>query len=1184
MEAKDTELSMAALTARIAERKGGVRLTGLRGASKAAVAAQLLRARPNVPVLWICASSRRADAALEDLRTVLGLGKAPGLNEEAGQENLLAFPRYDTPPFDRFSPQSFIVAQRMAVLYRWLELAGNSDAATRPIVFCPCTALLPPVPSRDEIRARTLHLEVGQTFDREALLVRLARGGYTRMPLVAEPGEFSARGDIVDLFPPQRALPVRIELFGDEIESIREFDPSSQRSREKQSYVVAPPPRELQPGRELIIERQSEIRARAQAQGVSETETSALIDALLRGHLPPGAEALAPMLLPKSERALDLLPEDALILIDEPSEVGVRLETYLDEAHANFRASQEAGRLACEVEELFLAPNQLLEGLDQRRAIALELLDVLDPDSQTPRIHLRSRDHSALRHELQRTRAKEFPLAPLLTTLETYREQGWKVTLAVPTRSSAERLHDLLEEYGLHLSLASKPRPIQQWSAPGVVEIREARLSQGFDLPSLSLAIITEEEIFGARERRRSRGRMREGEVISGLANLSKGNPVVHSIHGIGVYQGLVTLEIGRATADFLQLEYAGGDRFFLPVDLLNRIQRYVGADGSTPRIDKLGGSTWEKAKRSVKRSVRKMAEELLALHAARELAPGTAYSGRDRHLEEFEATFAFEETPDQLAAIEDVLEDLQQPKPMDRLVCGDVGYGKTEVAIRAAVRVVMDGAQVAVLVPTTVLAQQHEETFRKRLESLPISIEHLSRFSNTKQARDTLEGLASGRIDIVIGTHRLLQKNVQWQNLGLLIIDEEQRFGVTHKERLKQHRKTVDVLTLTATPIPRTLQQAFTGIRDLSIINTPPADRLAIRTQVCKPSPSLMREAILREVQRGGQVFFIHNRVLTIQTFAEELRALVPEVRILVAHGQMRERELEEHMYSFLHGEADVLLATTIVENGLDLPRANTILINRADHLGLAQLYQLRGRVGRSTHRAYAYLFIPGEEALTADALKRMEAIQDLSEAGSGFRLATMDLEIRGAGNLLGAEQSGKLAAVGFETYMEMLEETIEAMQGQTREAAVDPEIRLPVSARLDESFVPDVNQRLVLYKRLASAPSDSEIERIRDEILDCYGPLPEEAANLLDVIRIKLRARKLGIAAVSVERKRIVLRAAPTSNIDPQRLLNLMSQARSGLRIAPDQKVSVPVPPGGGRGLLDGVLQWMEVLGYTP
>jgi len=703
------------------------------------------------------------------------------------------------------------------------------------------------------------------------------------------------------------------------------------------------------------------------------------------------------------------------------------------------------------------------------------------------------------------------------------------------------------------------------------VEVRVAPLSEGFTLPLERLVVITEEEIFGPREKRRTKAHWRDGQAVEGIAQLQPGDHVVHSDHGIGVYRGLVELTAGKVSDEFLRIEYEGGDKLFLPIHRLNLVSRYVGADGQAPRLDRMGGSTWRKAKRSVRRAIEDMAEQLLALHAARELAPGYAYPPRDRHLEEFEARFPFEETPDQLAAIEDVLADLSQPKPMDRLVCGDVGYGKTEVAVRGAFQAAISGRQVAVLVPTTVLAQQHEETFRKRFEGVPVAIETLSRFRSPKEAKKILEGLVDGSVDVVIGTHRLLQKDVRFRELGLLVVDEEHRFGVAHKERIKQLRKTVDVLTLTATPIPRTLQQAFTGIRDLSVIDTPPADRLAVRTQVCKFSESLVREATLRELQRGGQVFFLHNRVRTIDAIAEMLGRVVPEAKVIVGHGQMRERELEEVMLAFYHGEADVLLCTTIIESGLDVPRANTILINRADRLGLAQLYQLRGRVGRSNRRAYAYLMIPGQDAITDDAERRLEAIQDLSELGSGFRLANMDLEIRGAGDLLGSEQSGHMAAVGFETYMEMLEETVEEMRGNVREIEIDPEIRLPVAARLPEDFVPEVGQRLVLYKRLSSAREESEVDRIRDEILDRYGPMPGESENLLQVIRIKIAARRLGIAAVDYAKGDLVLTAGEHARIDPHRLVNLLQQAGSGLRVTPDHRVYAHVGSVEPAGLLD-------------
>jgi transcription-repair coupling factor (superfamily II helicase) len=712
---------------------------------------------------------------------------------------------------------------------------------------------------------------------------------------------------------------------------------------------------------------------------------------------------------------------------------------------------------------------------------------------------------------------------------------------------------------------ANDPRPVWRWSRPGRVEVRATRLSEGFALAADRLAVVTEEEIFGPRQRGRARTAWPSGPAVETIGQLQPGDCVVHAQHGIGIYRGLVLLALRGGTGEFLRLEYAGGDRLFVPVDRLNLIQSYAGSDGHLPRIDRLGGSTWERAKRGVQKSLRRMAVELLAVHAARELAPGFAFSPRDRLFEEFEAGFPFEETPDQLAVIEEVLADMQRERPMDRLVCGDVGYGKTEVAVRAAFRAAMDGKQVAVLVPTTILCQQHEETFRQRFAGYPVRIEALSRFRKPREARAILEGLASGDVDVLIGTHRLLQRNVQFRDLGLLVVDEEHRFGVAHKERIKQLRKTVDVLTLTATPIPRTLQLAFSGLRDLSVIETPPADRLSIRTQVCRFSEELVREVILREVRRGGQVYFVHNRVQTIEAVAKMLARVVPEARVIVAHGQMRERELEARVLAFMHGEADVLLCSTIIESGIDIPRANTILIHRADRLGLAQLYQLRGRVGRSRQRAYAYLMVPGTASLTPDAERRLEAIQDLSALGSGFRLASLDLEIRGAGNLLGAEQSGDLAAVGYETYMEMLETTIDELRGRARPLEIDPEIRLPIPARLPEEYVPVVNQRLVLYKRLASCRDDAELGRLRDELLDRFGPLPEPAENLLRVIALKLRARRLGVASLELADGELVLTAGPATQVDPRRLLSLLTQAGGGLRVTPGQRIHAPVPAAG-------------------
>jgi transcription-repair coupling factor (superfamily II helicase) len=1150
---------LAGVVARVLQRARPVVLSGLRGAARALVAAHLARAHGDRPVLVLVPSAKAADAFEADLRAALG--------EPAEGGRVRGFPRHDTHPYERFSPQPFLVAQRMDVLYRWLASAQPAavSAEPAPVVVASWSALAVRVPAREALRARTVHLEVGQSIDRDALVQTLVVAGYTRMPIVEERGELAVRGGILDLFPPQRVRPVRIELLGSEVESIREFDAASQRSQQILPAVVAPPPREILLDRSLVIERTPRLRELAAEQRLPARTVDEFVDSLLRGHIPPGAEALAPLLQPALESVLDYLPADTLVIVDDPTPGRERLVQHAVEALENYDVARAAGRIVSPPEELSLSPDALERGIEARLPVVLERLDVEGGLARAERYSLRSYDHEELHRELLRTRTHERALAPLAAALAGWRGDRQSVVLSASSLSHAERLRALLAQYQIPARVAADAKPAWRWSAPGRVEIRVAPLSAGFSLPLEKLVVVTEEEIFGPREKQRRRSqRWPDGGAVDALGQLATGDYLVHAEHGIGVYRGLVELELRGVVGEFLRLEYAENARLFVPVHRLNLVQRYAGSDGYAPRLDKLGGDTWEKAKRGVRRSLRDMARELIAVHAARELELGHAFSPRDAALEEFEAAFPFEETPDQAAAIEDVLGDLQRAKPMDRLVCGDVGYGKTEVAVRAAFRVVMDGCQVAVLVPTTILCQQHEETFRKRFEGYPVRIEALSRFSTPKQAKVVREGLAAGSIDIVIGTHRLLQKGVVFRELGLLVVDEEHRFGVAHKERLKQLKKTVDVVTLTATPIPRTLQLAFAGLRDLSVIETPPADRLAIRTQVCRFSDALIREAILRELRRGGQVFFVHNRVQTIGSFGDWLKKTVPEARVVMAHGQMPERELERKMVSFLHGEADVLLCTTIIESGLDVPRANTILIHRADALGLAQLYQLRGRVGRSNQRAYAYLLIPGEEALSRDAQRRLEAIQDLSELGSGFRLANMDLEIRGAGNLLGAEQSGNLAAVGYDTYMEMLEQTIDELRGKTVSAEIDPEIRLPIPARLPEAYVGSVNQRLVLYKRLSSCREDADVDAIRDELLDRFGVLPPEAESLIEVIRLKIAARKLGIVAVDVQRGELVVTAGSETRVDPQRLVNLMTQAKSGVRVAPGHKIFAPLPKG--------------------
>ena len=1147
-------------------REGGqlTRLTGLRGEANRVAASHLIRAHGGRPVLYVTAHSRAADAAALALRGLLG--------EREDATRIRAFPRHDTLPFDRFSPQPFLVSQRMEILHRLDQSLIDTDGAG-PIIIASRSALALRVPSRQRLRASTERITIAESLDRDALVARLVSRGYQRMALVEEPGEVAVRGDIVDIFPPQLSKPLRIELWGDEVDSIRSFDPASQRSQTKCSTVLLPPPRELLFDREDIIERSESIRERAKEQGIATSEIDRLIDALLRGHLPAGTESLAPLIQPDHETFFDYLPDDTLVIVEEPDEGARRLEKIFGEIASNL-ASAAGERLTVPIEALLLTANEVSTALEANAAIRIERLDIELSADETGRHRLETQTQDELRRELATSRSHEHALAPLVDRCRDWLSDRWRVVIACGSLSSAERLRSLLGEYDLDGQLATDPRPVWHWSLPGRLELRVVDLSEGFVWPDQALAVVTDEEIYGIRERRKSRTGWREGQRLDGIAQLAPGDFLVHADHGIGIYRGLMELKAGGISSELLAIEYLGADKLFLPVDRLSRVQRYGAADGVKPRIDKLGGETWNNTKGKVKKSLRNMAGELLSLHAARELAPGFSFSERDAALEEFEAGFAYEETPDQMAAIDDVLADMALSKPMDRLVCGDVGYGKTEVAIRAALRAALDGKQVVILTPTTVLCQQHFENFQERFKDQPIRIDMLSRFCTPKESRATLEGLATGRVDIVIATHRILQKNVQWNDLGLLVVDEEQRFGVVHKERIKKLKKTVDVLTLTATPIPRTLQMAFTGIRDLSVIETPPADRLAIRTQVCRFDEGLIREAILREIRRGGQVFFLHNRVRTIDAMQEMLGRIVPEVRITVAHGQMKERQLEDRIHGFLRREADVLLCTTIIESGIDMPNVNTILVNRADALGLAQLYQLRGRVGRSSRRAYAYLLVPTElGSLSGDAQKRLEAIQDLSELGAGFRLANLDLEIRGAGDLLGSEQSGNLRSVGYETYMEMLEETIEELSGQVHEEWIDPEIKLPVVGRLPEDYVPDVSQRLVLYKRLSSARDENEVALIRDELLDRFGRLPAEAENLLEVIRLKIAARRLGIVRIEISRGEIVLQVAPKSQIDPDRLIQLLSHARSGLRVTPEQRLiaKAPGPEGGAPALFD-------------
>jgi transcription-repair coupling factor (superfamily II helicase) len=1119
-----------------------LRVGQVRGSAGAYLLARLRERTPG-PLLVVCSSSARARAFAQAMGA-FGAGEEPGV-----------FPRYDTAPYDRFSPHPEIEARRM----RWLHALLSAGPETPLTLVAPVSALLRRVLPRSELRSRATHLERLMTVDRDALLDVLVSAGYHRTAVVEERGEVATRGGILDLFPPHLTRPVRLEFDFDQIASIRDFDPVTQRSAAERDSVIAIPPRSfrLPHACDDLVRR---VRELGRAARLPESRIYEWTEAIARRHAAPGIENLEPLLHDSMETLFDYLPASARVAIEDPESCRARARSYTEEVFAAWSQALGQDRLASEPSALYLEDGPAWEALLSRRPVLLDTLGTLDHADSEEHVELRARDHRGLRRAIQERRGSGRALEPLAEQLAQWEAARRRVRLVCPSPSAAERLVDILRDYQLELPIrngGAAERALRHWPEPASVDVACAQLAEGFELPDDGLVVLTEQDVFGARARPRPVRQTRRGQAIERLAQLQTGDLLVHAQQGICRYGGLVKLVAGGIEQEFLLLEFAGADKLYIGVAHLGQVQAYTGAEGAPPPLDRLGGQSWLRRKARARRAVQDMAEELVSVIAARQLLQRPAFPPPDAGYEEFEARFPYEDTPDQRRATQDLVADLQRPQPMDRLVCGDVGFGKTEIACRAAYLGVSAGRQVAFLVPTTVLCQQHLETLRQRFAGEPVQIEMLSRLTAPRQAREVVEGLASGRVDIVVGTHRLLSRDVQFRNLGLVVIDEEHRFGVAHKERLKQLRKLVDVLTLSATPIPRTLQMAMSGMRDLSVITTPPPDRVAVRTQVCRFSDEIVREAVERELRRGGQVFFVHNRVETIEEFGTYLAELLPGVRIGIGHGQMPGPRLEKVMLDFMHRGYDLLLCSAIIESGLDIPNANTILIHHADHFGLAQLYQLRGRVGRGNRRAYAYLFVPPEGQMSEDARRRIEALQDLSELGAGFRLATEDLEIRGAGNLLGAEQSGHIASVGYDLYMEMLEKALERVRGEPSAEEIEPEIRLPLPALLPEAYVADPSQRLVLYKQLSAARDESELAAARADLLDRFGPLPRAADNLLGVLRLKLQCRRAGVEAIDVAGGELVLGVARSTRIDPRRLAYLLDKPGTPLRVTPDHRI---------------------------
>lgn len=1064
---------------------------------------------------------------------------------------VMHYPDWETLPFDQFSPHQDIISQRLETLY-------GLPALGRGLLIVPITTLMLRTPPRDWLEQNSLLLKTGDKLDLHALRQRLEQAGYRAVEQVLEHGEYAARGALLDLYPMGANQPFRIDFFDDEIDTLRPFDPETQRSKDKVSHVRLLPAREF-PTDAAAIER---FRGQYRERFTLRNEPESLYHRVSQSQFPAGIEYYFPMFFEHTQTLFDSLPESLWVLtVGEYQAAATTFWQDVQERYEDRRHDMLRPLLA--PEDLFLNPNEVLQQLNQWPQLQL---------SHTPVLEKGDRQNAPITPlpELEVEHQKSQPLSRLLDFCQQFKG---RILFSVETAGRREALIDLFT------GSAIKPWPytsVSQFLAgKDPIGLLIGPLSQGFILED-KLALICEGDLLGGRviqRRRREKSKsLSPDTLIRNLAELSIGQPVVHLDHGVGRYTGLQTLDAGGLKSEYLTLEYAGGDKLYVPVTALHLVGRYSGADD--PALNKLGNESWAKAKRKAAEKVRDVAAELLDVYARRAAQPGEALPHDKAAYRQFADAFPFEETDDQLNAINAVLTDMTQPKAMDRLVCGDVGFGKTEVAMRAAFVAVHAGKQVAVLVPTTLLAQQHYDNFRDRFANWPVRVEMISRFKSAKEQDQVLSGLSDGKVDIVIGTHKLLSPNIKFNDLGLLIVDEEHRFGVRQKDKIKALRADVDILTLTATPIPRTLNMAMGGIRDLSIIATPPAKRLAVKTFVRESDQATIREAILRELKRGGQVYYLHNEVQSIENSADLLRELVPEARVAVAHGQMPERSLERVMTDFYHQRYNVLLCSTIIETGIDVPTANTIIIDRADRLGLAQLHQLRGRVGRSHHQAYAYLMTPHPKRMTTDAKKRLEAISALEDLGAGFILATHDLEIRGAGELLGDDQSGQITAIGFSLYMEMLEQAVAALQSgkepaldQLLRSQTDIELRLP--ALLPEDYIHDVNMRLSMYKRIATAEDTGALRELQVELIDRFGLLPEATKNLVALAELKLQANPLGIDKIDASASGGSITFSQDTKIDPSYLVGLLqSQPRIYKMDGPTKlKFAIPTPDASAR-----------------
>ncbi len=1121
-------------------RAQNMHITGITGTGRVYFLAQLLLVTES-PFLVVLPTAKDAHRLFRELGFFLPESYT---YSDPGDRRLYEFPVYDISPLTGLSPHRNIISARLQTLY---ALTSEKN----PIVITSIAAILLRIMPKDAFINALEYLEAGEEIAREDLIAKLESGGYQRTSLVEEMGDYAVRGGVVDIFPPLYSQPIRLEFWGDCIESVRYFDPLNQRSTGHLKEMV------LLPASEIIMNAETLKRARSMGR---------LPEQGTEGCVFSGQEAWLNHFYPRLHTLMNYFPTQGMVLQLEPLRIAAEQNRFIEKVYSDIerykRESVERGTPFPVTEGILLSADDW--GVLYQPYPRIDFSELpIEPEGNAA-MSIEVKGVSEVDDELvvRLTGKGRVSMAPLAEKISQWIEQGSRVVLVCRTEQQADRLKEILNNYDVVVE-----EVVGQWfrvSPKRGLSICLGRLSKGFAWPEVGIYVISEDEIFGPKSSKARAKRVADERGLdwTGFSQLTVGDLVVHQDHGIGRYGGLSKMEVENKVNDFVMIQYAGNDRLYIPADRISILQKYVGADERDPKLDRLGGSSWNLAKQKAKKDIREIAKQLVELYALRKHRQGFAFSRPDNTFREFEAAFEHEETHDQITTIDDVLSDMEKDRPMDRLICGDVGYGKTEVALRAAFKAVMDGKQVALLVPTTVLAEQHYETFKNRMDPYRIDIGVLSRFRSKREQREIAAKIRSGKIDVLIGTHRILQKDIAFKDLGLLIIDEEQRFGVKQKERLKRYRALVDVLALTATPIPRTLHMSLMGVRDLSVIETPPEERLAIQTHLSHYDEATLKRAIELELERGGQVFFVHNRVKTIEKEAEKIRGLVPQARLAVAHGQMPERDLEETMIRFLRKEINILVCTTIIESGLDIPSANTIIIDQVDRFGLSQIYQLRGRVGRSAENAYAYLFLSNDSRLTRDAEKRLKALMDFSHLGAGIHLAMHDLKIRGGGNILGYTQSGHISAIGYELYLRLVEHAVAELKGEEWHEDINPEINVNLSAYLPEGYISDIDVRLNLYRRLSKLSEEIDLRAIMEEIDDRFGPPPAEVSNLLTVMAVRLGLKKIRVNKLDVKNDAILLTFSHDSKVDTEKLIKWLGAQRNRFQFLSSTKLQIRIP----------------------